>query len=48
MKIYQANFDGTNWNVNERRFHKEADAIAYVRGLEGGKEAASCEPRRTG
>jgi hypothetical protein len=39
MKKYQINFDGTNWNtVNEGRFRHEADAIAYVRRLEGGKE----------
>ncbi len=32
---YQINFDGRNWNINEQRFRADAQAIAYVRKLEG-------------
>jgi len=34
-RIYQINFDGTNWNTCERQFRTDAEAIAYVRHLEG-------------
>lgn len=39
MKTYRINFDGTNWNTaKDRKFRSEAEAIAYVRSLEGDKE----------